>query len=330
MDKRAQTESLWKKCFGDDDEYIRLYFDAKYCDKNTYCLYRQSQMISVLQAIPYEIRFHGLLISGRYISGACTDPDFREKGLMRQLLSSAITDIFHCGADVAFLIPAQPKLYNYYEQNGFGTQFMHNIEKYHIEQHISGTVQTPSLAEAQLTGIFELYQNHTLTRNGVIHHAQDFSDVLAEHYLSGGKMLLLGTINSPKAFALAITDKDKVRISELISTTEEDKMRLIQQSAQIFNRQDVEVVVPGSNSRCGMIRIVNVLNILQKLASARPDIQQVIHIFDPVITENTGTYNISNGQCSQISHSMPQNYWNLDQLADFIFQKSLFINLMFE
>ena len=63
--------------------------------------------------------FEGEDIHTAYISGACTHPDYRNQGVMHELLSQAFARMLHNNVALSTLIPAEPWLFDYYGRSGY-------------------------------------------------------------------------------------------------------------------------------------------------------------------------------------------------------------------
>ena len=104
---REQVKELWKLCFPDDsDEFVNLYFSSRYTDEINSAIVERGRVVSALQRIPYPMKFMDTVIPVAYISGACTHPDFRSRGLMSQLLDEAHRRMYTDGKYLSLLIPA--------------------------------------------------------------------------------------------------------------------------------------------------------------------------------------------------------------------------------
>lgn len=90
---KQQIIDLWRLSFNDSEEFIRLYFDRVYKEENTLVIEKNGQVVSALQMLPYTMTYYGTEISVAYISGACTLPSMRGKGLMRELLQNAFEEM---------------------------------------------------------------------------------------------------------------------------------------------------------------------------------------------------------------------------------------------
>ena len=111
---------MWKRCFPEDsDRFIRFYFDKVYTNDETLVYVESEQPVASLQMIPYRIKTDDCLLRGGYISGAMTDPDYRGKGFMAQLLHESFDEMVKKGYDYTFLIPQEKGLIQMYEKFGF-------------------------------------------------------------------------------------------------------------------------------------------------------------------------------------------------------------------
>ena len=118
MDKKQQIVNLWRTCFGDSEAFISLYFDRVYKDENAMTIEKDGKIVSALQIVPYTMTYLGTEISVGYISGACTTPEERGQGLMRQLLQETFEEMERREIAISALIPADPWLFDYYREQG--------------------------------------------------------------------------------------------------------------------------------------------------------------------------------------------------------------------
>lgn len=74
--------------------------------------------------------FEGEDIHTAYISGACTHPDYRNRGVMHELLSQAFARMLHNNVALSTLIPAEPWLFDYYARSGYAPVFRYAEETF--------------------------------------------------------------------------------------------------------------------------------------------------------------------------------------------------------
>jgi len=116
---REQVKSLWKLCFDDSEAFIELYFRLRYNNEVNLAIQSGEEVIAALQMLPYPMTFCGQTVPTSYISGACTHPDYRSKGVMRELLSQSFARMLRNGVLFSTLIPAEPWLFGYYAKAGY-------------------------------------------------------------------------------------------------------------------------------------------------------------------------------------------------------------------
>ena len=88
---------MWKVCFDDSEEFVEMYFRLRYKTEVNVAIKSGDEVISALQMLPYPMTFGGETVQTSYISGACTHPDFRSKGVMRELLSQSFARMLRNG-----------------------------------------------------------------------------------------------------------------------------------------------------------------------------------------------------------------------------------------
>lgn len=116
-----QLKNLWQECFGDKMDYINLYFDNMY--KNDYCYIAKENDIvaSMMMFLPATMVSFNKSINGRYVYAVATKPEFRGKGIMRQLEKYATDDVKNKGIEFLTLVPASESLFNLYREIGYKT-----------------------------------------------------------------------------------------------------------------------------------------------------------------------------------------------------------------
>ncbi len=119
MDKTLQDARwLWEQCFPEDDSlFLDFYFSEVAQAHDTYIDYNESGRpiahIGILR-YAYEAKPNRTLA---YISGACTLPEARQQGLMKQLMTRVIKEEKERGSEALILIPADEDLRRYYSKH---------------------------------------------------------------------------------------------------------------------------------------------------------------------------------------------------------------------
>lgn len=241
MDKKQQILNLWRTCFEDSEAFIDLYFDRVYKEENAITIERDGKIVSALQMLPYTMMYLGTEIQVAYISGACTVPEYRGQGLMRQLLQEAFEEMRKRNVTLTALIPADPWLFDYYREQGYTETFDYSLETY-IRPNTP--VQLPNLLviqpEVPSTKTLYAYFDRKLRERTacVLHTYDDFITILRDLELMNGKMY---TALDEKenivgmAFTQPIEDhpapyEKRLFIKELIYDSENIKELLLQET----------------------------------------------------------------------------------------------------
>ena len=118
---KSDLERLWRICFGDSDEYIRFFFENRYVPENCLVYVDDSvkRPVAMLHLLPMAISEDGGLIPSQYLYAACTRPDYRRQGVMRQLIEAGRKLGHSRHLRYTVTVPAEPRLFKYYERYGF-------------------------------------------------------------------------------------------------------------------------------------------------------------------------------------------------------------------
>ena len=106
-----QQRDLWKRSFGDSDEYIDYYFEHKV--PKSICLtdYEDETLCSMAFLTPYEADLFGEVKSIPYLVGVATDFAYRHQGKMTKMLKEAFAQLCEKGVPLVFLSPADAAIY---------------------------------------------------------------------------------------------------------------------------------------------------------------------------------------------------------------------------
>lgn len=303
MTTKEQVKQLWKKCFDDTKEFIEMYFRLRYTDDVNMVLRTEGRVISALQLIPYPMTFMGEVIPTAYISGACTDPDFRGKGVMKQLLSDSFLRMTQQKVPLSTLIPAEPWLFDYYKKAGYATVFSYSLTPLRITDNAKAdntySVVTPGTFEAEA---YQYYNRKQAARPLYLQHTEeDFNVILEDLFMSGGKYFIAKQQEEIKGIAFAVPHGTEVIINELVAENEESKQALVNAVHRFFTSSNVVVIAPPAadteNHQLGMARIIDAEKILTLYAKANPNEVLRIEVIDSILTGNSGYYRIENGDC---------------------------------
>lgn len=309
MKKKQQFLELWKACFEDTEEFIRFYFDQKYQDENTLVYEDNGEAVAALQMIPYPMTWANTVINTSYISGACTLPIARNKGVMKKLLAEAFRQMQQKDIAISVLIPAEPWLYEYYQKMGYATVFKYSIETFDT----TATPITPDVYisfpdncnQELLEKCYPYFSRHMSERPCCIQHPpEDFTGIVQDLYMSGGRLVTIESKDSGEitGMAMALPVEDKVWISELFYDSASLREALLLSVEKYWKNKPIVCRIPprGTNTICaGMARIINAAQMLALYAAHYPERSFSLQLTDPQLPENNGFYILSNGICKK-------------------------------
>lgn len=304
---KEKVRQLWERCFHDSPAFTDLYFRMRYSNEVNIAIQSGASVIAALQMLPYPMTFCGKTIDTSYISGACTHPDFRGKGVMRELLAESFGRMHTQGILLSTLIPAEPWLFDYYTRSGYAPVF-------HVQTDIftkdTDSILTPDYSititdsfDPQLYACFE--QKMQQRPCCIQHTAEDFKVILADLRLSGGHIYLLHPMqqyDATTAMAFVYPDEPNgLLVGELLADSEEEARLLLQHICQMNGQTNLRLLCPVSKERegekLGMARIIDVHAVLQLFAATHPNIEWNLTITDEQLDVNNGYYYLNNGHC---------------------------------
>lgn len=312
---QEKVKNLWKLCFDDSDEFTDMYFRLRYSNDVNIAIQSGNEAIAALQMLPYPMTFGTQEIKTGYISGACTHPDYRNRGVMRELLSQAFARMLHNGMVVSTLIPAEPRLFGYYADAGYAPVFKYAPTTFTVSE-TAGIHDTVALNK---TDVYQeetyRYLNRKLRERPycIQHTATDFQVILADLQLSKGCVYTLSQGDRITALAVVYPAADNTwHAGEAVADTPGMRSLLLQRICRQLGIPSIRVIAPpatGPDTQAlGMARILNAKAILQLYAAEHPEQEMNIALTDRQISINNGYYYLSNGICMNSAKRLPGSH----------------------
>ena len=314
---KEDTKELWKLCFDDTEEFVDLYFDRKYKDEINMTVYDDARLISALQMIPYPMTYCDRVISTSYISGACTHPDFRSKGTMKQLLFETFEKMYESKVLLSTLIPAEEWLFGYYEKSGYSPAFDYAMEEIDADTLvISPDYKIEEYTPYQLD-VHSYLNRKMMERPCCIQHPMDdFKVILADLKLSNGKLFVARLNAELVGLVMCVPYETTLYIKELFSENEAIKESLLKTAAQQTGTLKIERILPPNgdkkDKKLGMARIINAQKMLELYAAKYKGLDFSIGLTDKLIATNNGYYLLQNGKCEKVGSPNAKDHIDLD------------------
>lgn len=217
MTTKEKVKALWQLCFDDNEEFVEMYFRLRYKNEINVAIESGDEIVSALQMIPYPMTFCGDTVQTSYISGACTHPDFRGNGVMRELLSQAFARMLRNGTYFSTLIPAEPWLFDYYTRMGYASVFQYSVKEITVPEFIPSKEITVTSEVGCQKEVYEYLNSKLSGRTCCIQHSfEDFQVVMADLILSDGILVTARSENQINGLAIVYRRDKQLIISELL------------------------------------------------------------------------------------------------------------------
>jgi predicted acetyltransferase len=265
-----------------------------------------NKIVSALQMIPYPMSFCGTSIQTSYISGACTHPDYRKRGIMRELLSKAFARMYSDGVFISTLIPEEPHLVDYYTRMGYASVFNYSKRIFSLAEIPPTNKNLPIIEHTTeyREDIYNYLNQKISGRSCCIQHTEaDFKVVLADLFLSkGGVFYAIGPGKAIEGIAIAIAGGDTLYFSELVAESQEIENELLRQAAIMCGCTRLHITIPPIEALkpfpFGMARIIDAKGVLNLYAVLHPEVEMDIELHDSFLSPNNGHYYLCNGKCT--------------------------------
>ena len=328
---KNQTKALWDKCFSEEDKrFVDFYFEKRYNEQDNIHIEKDGKVVSAMQLISYPFSYYGKTIGCSYLSGCCTDPEYRSQGLMNDLIINALTQAKNNGACFAALIPATESLFNYYEGTNFIPTFDYSKIRIKRQQTTDNGQQTATISvfdnESEPETFYQVYDYFNTkmrSRNCCIQHDEyDFSVITEDLELFDNHLLVAKYGEDICGLAFCYLRNGEIFIKDVFAESSAIFSDLITAAANTFDNETINIFlppVPGQKThKLGMARIIDAETMLRIYAMTHPKMKIEISIVDPILTHNNGTYYINNGVLDK-KNSIGTNVVDIEQLTQALF-----------
>ena len=345
---KNETRVLWDKCFSEEDKrFVDFYFEKRYNENDNIFIEKDGKVVSALQLISYPFSYYGKTIGCSYLSGCCTDPDYRSQGLMNDLIIKALKQAKNNGACFAALIPASESLFNYYAGTNFVTTFDYSKIRINLSQQVNETtsqqVSNSVISDFQqliansqqptsdFYEVYEYFNNKMRARNCCIQHNEyDFKVITDDLELFDNHLLVAKYGEDICGLAFCYLRNGEIYIKDVFAESSAIFSDLISTAAQWFNSQQpiansqssINILVPPvagqKTHRLGMARLIDAETMLRLYAMSHPKMKMEISLVDTILPENNGTYYINNGTLDK-KNSIGTNVVDIEQLTQTLF-----------
>ena len=109
---------IWKKCFDDDEKYIKLFYERNFERIKIYAYFENEKPVSVVHLIDSVLKNKNEAQRAKLVYATGTLPEYRKKGFMSALIRY-IADMADKSGWALFLKPSSPATESFYKSLGF-------------------------------------------------------------------------------------------------------------------------------------------------------------------------------------------------------------------
>ena len=272
-DEKNKTRNLYEQAFFEDSSnFIDYYYKEKNKNNKILVYEKDGQIASMAHLNPYKMKFSSSVYEIDYIVAVATDIKFRRMGLMRELISRFLRDMYTENKPFTFLLPANKA---YYEP--FDFIFVNKYEK--IEFNELGKSLEKVYYEDKYKEELIKFINETLDKDYdayCIRDEENFSVYLKE-------------LRSENGYIELFLDKDKIVAYKSFWGIKKLELRDFIANPRYINKEITD-------KEAYMLRIVSLKDMIKELhlnkKSNTKKISLTLNIEDKIIPENNGNFNL--------------------------------------
>ncbi|WFR56436.1 GNAT family N-acetyltransferase [Anaerocolumna sp. AGMB13025] len=302
---REDIYELWQECFGDTDSYTDFYFEWKVKDNRILTIYKQNQLSAMLHLNPYSVMIRGKKQTLNYIVGVATRLEDRHQGLMKQLLETALKQMYEEHMPFTYLMPAAEAIYVpfgfriVYEQELWKQKIMaagRNSKETDFYKDRPEQLNLITVAAADEEAIEELtdFTNRYLQEYYDIYTLRSpyyYKRLIHEMESGMGGVLLCTLGDKTMGYAAYMTDGG-LGIAECLCRADAKEAFMKAVAEQILDSNVIHATEQQHSIPSIMARIVNLNEFLKDL-TAREDVTLRIKAEDSIVKQNNGTYRLT-------------------------------------
>ena len=293
---------IWKTCFPDDSyDFTEFYFRRKYKNENTLVWLENGKAVACLQMLPYNITYFGHILPVAYISGAATLPEFRNKGIMKKLLTFSFQEMQKRQIPLSALIPQEPWLFDFYSGLGYETVFSYSEFKLQSNNAFEkeNTYSIEEIDTRNAITAYQFYNGYFINQNVCIQKSfEDFNALIEFYQLENGQILSAISDYQIHALCFVNTSENKIIIKDLIAKNEKAKLSLFHYITSNYKNNEIVLQTIGQenavNHPKGMLRIIDLKKIMELFTETHTNLTLKDIFNEECFLENKDTFPINN------------------------------------
>lgn len=314
---REEAQELWELCFEDSPEFIAFYFGKVFKPEEAYIAHSaDGQAIAHIHAKRYPFSLGtprqanlepSALPQGFYVSGACTRPEHRGQGIMRDLMIHTMQAEAMQGRILAFLIPADNELRSYYKKH-FGFMTNNYLHSTNSPESASLDYEADSSQGSAYSSVvdFLYHTEQGKAQAGIRRERADWANICTEYEISPQASIEVYREEASEnilACALIRLTERRVFVDGIFGTPTY-RRRLLQRVQSAYPQYELRIVLSQASSEQNqttpraMIRPLRFDIFLLEYQHLYPNEEVKFSLLDEILPQNTGDYCITQGEVS--------------------------------
>ena len=285
-----ESRALWEQVFTEDGAaFLDYYYDVKTKNNWIYVVESESAIRSMVHLNPFELSVEQNEVDSCYVVAVATDPGYRKRGHMSELLKKSIRDMYRSGIPFTFLMPADEKIY-------YPHHFRMVYDQWQWKAVTSDNedVVLERLLEKQKENIVRIRKaslddckNMALFAESVLKHTQQvyvkrdwqyYGQLLQEQESQNGGILIAEYAGQIKGMLLYDTWDGFMVREPLVSSDDED---IFERAGLILQKEEKKPMI--------MVRVLCVEKLLECM-KCKEETEFYFELVDPVVSENNKIY----------------------------------------
>ncbi len=191
-------KQTWDVCFHDPKEFIDWNFARNFSLGNTLIAEFEGMPASNLQLMPHRISLRGRDYDSNYVSGVATLPEYRNRGLVRELFRFGFLEMRRRNQPLSLLVPFD---YPFYEKFGYKQCYE---KTFRYAEGLPQNAETPEINTDLITKLDNIYRCAMRGRTGyALRTPEDWQRILEDLlWISKGEIILHETDGKADGYAL--------------------------------------------------------------------------------------------------------------------------------
>ncbi len=300
----AEFRALWDISFSDTQAFRNWFFAHRFVPGYSCCIEEDGRLVSAVQSVPCHIRVRGKILPAAVMVGACTHPDYKRRGYMKELYTFYMNEMAKLGVVLAAHTPAV--LGTYFYVGHFPVSDTAFLEGEGIA--VQESAACPVDMQEEVSALLACYQQSGARYSGIL--SRSFADMvlkMADYGADGGKALALWKEGQIAAYGVYYDTEEMVYAEEVMALTEADEQQVVNGLANLAQGKKVKIklppdtkaALPGASKTVLPRNVLGLCNVEALLSALSVDLAEAVEIKDDVVAQNDGVFLLSGKRSAQ-------------------------------